>query len=89
MSQKSPVNVFKWVEDISEFNKDFVKSYNDESNEGYFLKADVQYPKDLHNLHYDLPFLLGRMKIEKVEKLQTNLHNKTEYFKVIISWRTH
>ena len=33
MSQKSPVNVFKWVEDISEFNKDFVKSYNDESNE--------------------------------------------------------
>ena len=58
MSQKSPVNVFKWVEDISEFNKDFVKSYNDESTEGYFLKVDVQYPENLHNLHCDFPFYL-------------------------------
>ena len=36
MSQKLPVNDFKWVEDISEFNEDFIKSYNDESDEGYF-----------------------------------------------------
>ena len=27
MSQKLPVNDFKWVEDISEFNEDFIKSY--------------------------------------------------------------
>ena len=29
--------------------------------------------------HNDLPFLPERMKIEKVEKLVTNLHDKTEY----------
>ena len=38
MSQKLPVNDFKPVKDISEFNKDFMKSYNHESNERYFLK---------------------------------------------------
>ena len=34
MSQKLPVNDFKWVEDISEFNVDFIKSYNDGKDEG-------------------------------------------------------
>ena len=44
VSQKIPVNDFKWVEDISEFDESFVKSYNLESDEGYFLKVDVQEP---------------------------------------------
>ena len=79
MSQKLPVNGFKWVEDISEFNEDFVKSYNDDSEKGYFLEIDVQYPKKLHDLHSDLPFLFERMKTEKNEKLISNLHGKTEY----------
>ena len=75
MSQKLSVNDFKWVEDTSEFNEDFIKSYNAESDEGYFLKVDVKYPENLHNLHNDLPFLPERMKIEKVEKLLGNLHD--------------
>ena len=40
MSQKLPVNNFEWIEDISQFNEDFIKSYNEESEEGYFLEAD-------------------------------------------------
>ena len=35
MSQKMSVNNFKWVEGISEFNEDLIKSYNDKSDEGY------------------------------------------------------
>ena len=50
MSQTLPANNFKWVEDNSEFNEDFIKSYNDESDEGYFLEVDVQYPENLRNL---------------------------------------
>ena len=30
MSQKFPLGNFKWVGEASEFNKDFIKSYNDE-----------------------------------------------------------
>ena len=44
MSQKLPVNNFKWIEETSQFNEDFLKSYNEESNEKYFLEVDVQYP---------------------------------------------
>ena len=76
MSQKVPVNKFEQIGDTSEFNEDFIKNCNEE---GCFLVVDVQYPKKLHELHNDLPFLPERMKIEKVEKLVTNLHDKTEY----------
>ena len=49
------------------------------SDEGYFLEFDVQNLEKLHEPHNDLPFLLRKMKIEKVEKLVANLHDKTEY----------
>ena len=68
MSQRLPVNIFEWIEDTSKFNEDFIKSYNEESDEGYFLEVTVQYPEKLHELHNDLPFLPKRMKIEKKSK---------------------
>ena len=79
ISQKLPVNNFEWIEATSQFTKDFIKNYNKESDEGYFLEVDVQYPRILHELQNDLPFLSERMKIEKVEKLVINLHHKNEY----------
>ena len=63
MSQKLTVNGFEWVEDISEFDESFTKSYNPENDERYSLEVDVKYPEKLHNLHNDLPFLPERMKI--------------------------
>ena len=79
MSQKLPVNNNEWIKDTSQFNEDFIKNCNEESDEGNFLKVDVQYLDKLYELHNDLPFLPERMKIEKVEKLVANLHDKTEY----------
>ena len=38
LSQKPPVNNFEWIEDTSQFNEDFLKNCNEESDEGYFLK---------------------------------------------------
>ena len=39
MSPKLPVNNFEWIEDTSQFNEDFIKNYNEESDAGYiFLK---------------------------------------------------
>ena len=69
MLQKLPVDGLKWVENTSQYNKDFVELYNEDSDERYFFEVDVQYPKNLHNLHKDLPFLHERMKVEKAEKL--------------------
>ena len=80
MSQKLPVNDRNWVENISGFNEDFIKSYNYESDQGYFVDADVQYHGDLDKLHNDLPFLPEIMKIVNVKELVANLHYKTECY---------
>ena len=45
MSQRLPVNNFKLVEHISEFDESFIKNYNEESDEEYFLEVEVQYNK--------------------------------------------
>ena len=45
-----PVNKFEWIEATSQFNEDFIKNYNEESDEGCFLEVDVQYPETLHEL---------------------------------------
>ena len=73
---KLPVNSFKSVEKTSQFNEDSIKRKNEESDEEYFLEVDIQCPKELHDLHRDLPFLLERIRIRKVEKLVANLHDK-------------
>ena len=39
----------------------------------------VKYPKRLHELHSDLPFLSERMKVNKSKKLVCNLFNKKKY----------
>ena len=69
MSQKLPVNNFKWVEDTPKKNEEFIKNYNENSYKGYILEVDVKYPKKLHDLHSNLPFLLKEIKIDKSKKL--------------------
>ena len=69
MSKKLPVNAFKWENDLSRFNENFIKSYNEKSDVGYFLEVDIEYPKPLSSFHKELPFLPERKKLGKVEKL--------------------
>ena len=57
MSQKLPVDSFKWVKDLSKFNESFIKNYDENSDKGYILEIDVEYVKKLFNLHSDLPLL--------------------------------
>ena len=79
MTEKLPVKGFKWMDDISMINEDFVKSYNKNSGKGYILKVDVDYPCELQNLHSDLPFLPERMVVNKTKKLICNLQDKKDY----------
>ena len=60
MSKKLPTNRFKWLdtsETSNKINEEFIKNYNENDNKGYILEVDVKYPKRLHKLHSDLPFL--------------------------------
>ena len=76
MSQKLSVNGFEWVEDLSQLKEEFIKIYDENSDKGFFLEVDVEYPKSLFNLHRDLPFLPKRKKIGKCNKLIRDFHYK-------------
>ena len=70
---------FKWINDVSEIDEEFIKNYDENSDKGYVLEVDVKYPRKLHDLRSDLPFLPKRMKIYKCKKLVCNLRNKKKY----------
>ena len=55
-----PVGGFKWVENTSPFNKDFIENYNEDSTQGH-----------LHELQNDLPSLtfLKEWKLKKLKIL--------------------
>ena len=55
-AKKLPVNNFQWKKNISKINETFIKRLFD---------INVKYPKNLHDLQSDLPFLPERIKITK------------------------
>jgi hypothetical protein len=70
MSEPLPVRNFKWMtEDQFENWRDYP----------CFLEVDLEYTKDLHDLHNDYPLAPERMKIGKVDKLICSLSDKERY----------
>ena len=80
MSESLPVDGFDWIKNLSKIDKHFIKNYDKDSDKVYILEVDVKYPKNLYDLHSDLPFLSERMKIDKCNKLVYNLYNKKTMF---------
>ena len=66
MSQKVRLGDFKWVKETSQFNENPIKSFNEDSNIGYFLKIHVQCHDNWSG---------KRIKIEKPENPVVNLHD--------------
>ena len=74
MSKKLLINNFKWYDALEMLTSDFIKNYDEDSETGYLLEVDINYPKELHESHTDLLFL----SIKK-EKLLTTLEDKEKY----------
>ena len=76
MSKKLPMKGFMRMDDISRIDEELIKKYDENSNKGYVLEVDVNYPQELYDIHSDMPFLPERMVINKTTKLVCNLHDK-------------
>ena len=70
MLKQLPTSGFKWMTD---------DELHDWKHLSCILEVDLDYPKDLHNLHNDYPLAPKRVKIGIVKKLIPNLNNKTNY----------
>ena len=66
--QTLPVKDFKWVKNLSKFNEDFIKNCDENSDKGYFREVDIDWTKELFNLHKD-----------KVGKLICSIEDKEKY----------
>ena len=64
MSQSLPVNGFQWMEQLCQFDESFIKNYNENNDKGHILEVDVEYPKNLFNLHCDYHFYLKEKKLK-------------------------
>ena len=62
MSKKLPDNSFEWIDDLSNYNEDFINHYDENSDKVYIFEVDIEHPKILFRLHSDLPFLPKRKK---------------------------
>ena len=65
---------------MSRYNERFIKNYNKNSDIGYFLEVDINYPKELFNLHKDLPFLPERNEVTICEKLICSIEDKKKHY---------
>ena len=87
MSQPLPTEEFKWVDienlkqEARELKKTIDMMVRNSNNRGvgYVLEVDVKYPRELHDLHNDLPFICEKIRVNGVEKLVPNLHDKKKY----------
>ena len=59
MRKKLPVRNFKWLDEIeiSKFNDELIKKYDEDSDIGYIFEKGIEYLKHIGMLHKDLPFL--------------------------------
>ena len=70
MSKPLPTKGFKWMTK---------EELQDWKNHSCILEVDLEYPKELHDLHNEYPLAPERLTVNKVEKLIPNLNNKTSY----------
>ena len=72
MNKMLPLDGYKWA-DKSIFTTEFIKNYDDDDEKGYLLEVDVEYPKEFHSAHEDLPFLPEkRFKVDKKFELKVS-----------------
>jgi len=76
MSQKLPISDYEFISNPSSF--DFMNIESD-GETGYILEVDVEYGKNLHELHNDYPFLPEKVKLNRTEKLCATLNDKKNY----------
>jgi len=69
MSKPLPTHGFKWMND---------EELKDWEQIPCCLEVDLDYPRDLHDLHNDYPLAPEPLKVNKVYKLIPNLYNKTK-----------
>ena len=74
MCKELSIDGFKWCDNFKKYTSGFIKNYDENNNLGYLLEVDIEYLKNIHETHRNLPFL----PIKK-DKWLTTLENNENY----------
>ena len=55
-----PYGAFKWLKNVDEFD---MMSISEKNPIGFFLKADLEYSDELHELHNDYPLAPEKLAV--------------------------
>ena len=68
MIQPLPVSDFKFLtkKEINKFDLNFISENSENSEKGYILESDLEYPEELHDLHNDYPCVQKRLKLVQI-----------------------
>lgn len=83
MMEHLPLSCFKW----SHESINNILNTKDDSEIGYILEVNLEYPEELHDKHNDYPMCPEHLKINgsKINKLILNLNDKNHY---VLHYRT-
>ncbi|XP_066902574.1 uncharacterized protein [Halyomorpha halys] len=80
MSMYLPYGGFEWVQNPESIN---ISDLKDDDEIGYIFEIDISYPQQLHDSHYDLPFLpetiVPPRASSKSKKLITHFEKRNHY----------
>ncbi|XP_076660867.1 uncharacterized protein LOC143364356 [Halictus rubicundus] len=82
MSQPLPHSGFRWVDERAHIDNFNVESIPIDSPVGYILEVDLEYPREIHDAHADLPFCPSHDKAtagSSQRKLLATLRDKERY----------
>ena len=75
MSQYLPTGNFKWMTD-KEISKINLGKYELDSKEGLIPEVDLEYPKEIHDLHNDYP--IAPEKVNNKKRSHTQLDSRKQ-----------
>ena len=83
MCKSLPIGNFKMYNDLNEKIKEKIitqlENWKSSSKKGYIIELDLEYPKELHDLHNSYLLAPEKIKIDKISKLIPNLYDKKSY----------
>ena len=89
MSEKLPLESFKWVEETCKFNYDFIKSYKEANDVGYFIEAEIQDTENLYEPAWAFTIFAWENGHWKSWKICCKLAQKKKYITDWYSKKVH
>ena len=77
MKQNLPHRNFEWIDT----DKFILENVTEDSDDGYILEVDLEYPEELHDLHNDYPYCPEHCEItpEMVSDYSRGIGEAMEY----------